>query len=354
MHFYNSQTKQHETATAEDLLRMVGITQPTTMNKQTEKQTEIDAFREKFLGTKKRYHRCSPEFLEECEQCGVPTHGPDSPLSLIIYWNAFYIQELGYDWKGEPRGYQLDLPDETEISDDLEFLVDKLFRTVCGDFLGVDAENPPPTEEFDFRRVAEEQSRDAMISSLVSLIDGQNPQTDDLAAILQPVVDFLKDERTIAEGALKDIDAAYSSFGDVLEGMDPDDELGHWAAARAAQSAAHDRLHGLCQGGQVRTYHHQSGGLWRGVNHGVQILTRLDGMAYVRSLFEAGQEFHFEDDPAEVINIHSGNRLFPDEIAAFVRRRVTEMYSIDWGAHECPNGFALTLTEAKEAHTDEN
>jgi len=101
----------------------------------------------------------------------------------------------------------------------------------------------------------------------------------------------------------------------------------------------------------VRTYHP---GLWRGVNHGVQILTRLDGMAYVRSLFEAGQEFHFEDDPAEVIHVHSGARLFPDEIAAFVRRRVTEMYSIDWGAHECPNGFALTLTEAKEAHTDEN
>jgi len=35
------------------------------------------------------------------------------------------------------------------------------------------------------------------------LIDGQDPQTDDLAAILQPVVDFLKDERTIAEGECK-------------------------------------------------------------------------------------------------------------------------------------------------------
>lgn len=203
MHFYNSQTKQHETATAEDLLRMVGITQPTTMNKQTEKQTEIDAFREKFLKTKKRYIRPSREFRYECEQCGIDPHGPGSPLSLIIYWGSFYIQELAYDGSGKPRGYRLDLPGGALRSSSLEVLEQKLFVAVCGDFLPrgdigrIVLDTGHEEEEADGRNL------DGMISSLISLIDGQDPQTDDLAAILQPVVDFLQNERTIAEGDCK-------------------------------------------------------------------------------------------------------------------------------------------------------
>lgn len=42
--------------------------------------------------------------------------------------------------------------------------------------------------------------------------------------------------------ALQALEEAYSAFGDVLEGMDPDDDLGHWKKAGAAQSAARQRL----------------------------------------------------------------------------------------------------------------
>jgi len=46
----------------------------------------------------------------------------------------------------------------------------------------------------------------------------------------------------LLHAALQALEEAYSAFGDVLEGMDPDDDLGHWKKAGAAQSAARQRL----------------------------------------------------------------------------------------------------------------
>jgi hypothetical protein len=69
------------------------------------------------------------------------------------------------------------------------------------------------------------------------------------------------------------------------------------------------------------------------------ITTKAEAVRFVVDLHEADKLFHFEDDPAEIINAHTGKPLFkPDEID-LISQRVAELFTlID------PFEIAITLT----------
>jgi len=76
------------------------------------------------------------------------------------------------------------------------------------------------------------------------------------------------------------------------------------------------------------------------------ITTLHDGKAWITALHARGMMFHFEDDPAEIIMIADGARLFSDDECDMVRDRIDELYALDWSAHRgCPIGFALELMQ---------
>tara|TARA_R100000808_G_C2082627_1_gene105960 strand:- start:255 stop:749 length:495 start_codon:yes stop_codon:yes gene_type:complete len=88
--------------------------------------------------------------------------------------------------------------------------------------------------------------------------------------------------------------------------------------------------------------------------HTNKITSIENARGYIEALVAAGKDFHFDDDPHEVIDYGTGKRVFTDEEAKTVRQRLDEMADLDWGAHECPLGYVLHLREVelhKEAHS---
>ena len=58
------------------------------------------------------------------------------------------------------------------------------------------------------------------------------------------------------------------------------------------------------------------------------ITTKAEAVRFVVDLHEADKLFHFEDDPAEIINAHTGKPLFkPDEID-LISQRVAELFTL--------------------------
>lgn len=75
----------------------------------------------------------------------------------------------------------------------------------------------------------------------------------------------------------------------------------------------------------------------------VPITDRASGEAWIRSLKEADLDFHFEDDPASIIYMRTGEPIFASEDVPLIRVAVHELYQLDWGEHDCPIGFLLSL-----------
>lgn len=73
------------------------------------------------------------------------------------------------------------------------------------------------------------------------------------------------------------------------------------------------------------------------------ITDRASGEAWIRSLKEADLDFHFEDDPASIIYIRTGEPIFAEEDVPLIRERISALYALDWGEHDCPIGFLLSL-----------
>ena len=58
------------------------------------------------------------------------------------------------------------------------------------------------------------------------------------------------------------------------------------------------------------------------------ITTKAEAVRFVVDLHEADRLFHFDDDPAEIINAHTGKPLFkPDDIEP-LRQRVAELFTL--------------------------
>lgn len=75
-------------------------------------------------------------------------------------------------------------------------------------------------------------------------------------------------------------------------------------------------------------------------------VTTLDeGKAWINELIRLDMMFHFDDSPDTIITDLGGERLFSDEEAEVVADRVSELYQLDWGVHECPIGYALDQTD---------
>ncbi len=77
-------------------------------------------------------------------------------------------------------------------------------------------------------------------------------------------------------------------------------------------------------------------------------ITTLDqGKAWIEALEAADMMFHFEDSPDDITRGNTGLPLFDEEEAKDVRKRVEELYALDWSlvGEECPIGYALTFRD---------
>lgn len=71
--------------------------------------------------------------------------------------------------------------------------------------------------------------------------------------------------------------------------------------------------------------------------------------AWIKSLHDADLMFHFEDSPETIISGATGTDLFTKAESKLVRKRISELYSFDWGHYGCPIGYALVV----EGHVTE-
>jgi hypothetical protein len=69
---------------------------------------------------------------------------------------------------------------------------------------------------------------------------------------------------------------------------------------------------------------------------------------WVENLVDAGKDFHFDDDPHGVIDYGTRARVFTDDEAASVCKRLDEMAGFDWGEYECPIGYVLHLQQVEQ------
>lgn len=58
------------------------------------------------------------------------------------------------------------------------------------------------------------------------------------------------------------------------------------------------------------------------------ITTATEGEVFIRALIAAGKDFHFDDNPATIINGHTGKRLWLDSEFEDVSKRVEELFHI--------------------------
>lgn len=79
---------------------------------------------------------------------------------------------------------------------------------------------------------------------------------------------------------------------------------------------------------------------------GRRIVDLPDAKRWIEDLEKANLMFHFEDDPSTIIEGLSDCNLFTPEEATEVRKRVAELYVLDWPKEfECPIGYALHLID---------
>ena len=85
-----------------------------------------------------------------------------------------------------------------------------------------------------------------------------------------------------------------------------------------------------------------------------RIKTIEQAKAWIETLVADGKDFHFDDDPHEVIDYGKRDehgvcaRVFDDAEADLVCERVDELAAFDWGEYECPIGYVLHVTSERE------
>jgi len=79
-----------------------------------------------------------------------------------------------------------------------------------------------------------------------------------------------------------------------------------------------------------------------------KIETIEQAKAFIAGLVDQDKDYHFDDDPKEVIDYATGDRAFTDEEAEQLVKRIEEMCALEWGEYECPIGYLLHLTEEED------
>lgn len=75
----------------------------------------------------------------------------------------------------------------------------------------------------------------------------------------------------------------------------------------------------------------------------IPVTNRATGEAWIKALFAAKMAFHFEDDPADIINVHENEETFLDADLDFLREQVAALYALEWDGYDCPIGFLLAV-----------
>lgn len=75
-----------------------------------------------------------------------------------------------------------------------------------------------------------------------------------------------------------------------------------------------------------------------------------EGKKFIEELHAADRMFHFEDSPESIILMggeRDGDQFFTHAECRDLRRRVSELYTMDWSTvgHECPIGYALEVMD---------
>lgn len=76
--------------------------------------------------------------------------------------------------------------------------------------------------------------------------------------------------------------------------------------------------------------------------------TLEDCVRFLQWLVDSDNVFHLEDDPADIAR--DGEPLFLPDEAFLVRRRVAELYKMNWKFldYECPIGYLLDLKKSED------
>lgn len=82
------------------------------------------------------------------------------------------------------------------------------------------------------------------------------------------------------------------------------------------------------------------------------LTTIVEAQDFIKALVAEGRDFHFEDDPFDVINGKTGTMLFTEEEAQDVTARLDELYAFDWGICDCPIGYMLDIINPNRSLED--
>jgi len=74
------------------------------------------------------------------------------------------------------------------------------------------------------------------------------------------------------------------------------------------------------------------------------ITDRSEGEAFIALLLANKLLFHFEDDVHDIIWGETDEAPTYVELCAMDKRR-NELYTLEWGEHECPIGYALHIMD---------
>ena len=85
------------------------------------------------------------------------------------------------------------------------------------------------------------------------------------------------------------------------------------------------------------------------------ITTLEQAKSFIRSLYEHGLMFHFDDGAhdcldgvtAEVLGRPRGAALGYEQ-TTLIDKRVIETYAFDWGVFECPIGYCIETIDAEQ------
>lgn len=77
-----------------------------------------------------------------------------------------------------------------------------------------------------------------------------------------------------------------------------------------------------------------------------KIATLGTAKAWIAELVRRGLDFHFEDDPSEIMSMRTHDLTFSEPEWPLIRDRVRELYAIDWKPEgvDCPIEYVLKIT----------
>ena len=74
------------------------------------------------------------------------------------------------------------------------------------------------------------------------------------------------------------------------------------------------------------------------------------GMRWIERLHKADLDFHFDDDPEDIVNLETGANTFSARECELIRERMEALQGLPWGKYGCPIGYLLRV----QGHYDDD